>query len=151
MYSLSHQVAPKCFMYLKDTHGNSTGLADINPAWGEITTPDEHGFRGMTTTAPLRLVIANDEYYSPEGVKMNGEFTMASTVVCFESSAAEEGGKLLHSAVDIGGNDFALPPLTLIEVVKVEDGPFEYMPGSEMWHAVVTVLVLAVAVAEILM
>ena len=90
----------------------------------------------MTTSAPLKLSEANDEMYSPEGVKSKfsaiGYLTMNSTVVCFESSAAEEGGKLLHSAVGIDvGYDFALPPLTLLEVVDEQEGPFEYMPGSE--------------------
>ena len=65
------------------------------------------------------------------GFTDGGYLTMNSIVVCFESSGAEDGGKLLHSAVAIGGAAYALPPLTLLEVVDEQEGPFEYMPGSE--------------------
>ena len=122
-------------MHLTDTHGKGSGLADKDPGWRDITTPDEHGFRGMTISAPLRVHPVLDEFYSPEGLQESfgadvGFVAMASPVVCFESGAAEDGGRLLHSAVDIGGNGFVLPPLTLIEVVDVQEGSFEYMPGE---------------------
>ena len=63
---------------------------------------------------------------SPEGMMLKDDkkhrVVVNSTVVCFESVKPGNNGQLLHSAVAISKNDYMLPPLTLLEVVSVEEG-----------------------------
>ena len=47
---------------------------------------------------------------------------------------------MLHSAVDTGGHNYTLPPLTLLEVVSVQGpGEWEYLPGKRINQKLITV------------
>jgi len=91
----------------------------------------------------MMLVNANVNNYSPDGLKCrfgNAYYTTDSDVVCFESAAPEQGGKVLHSAVDTGSGTYTLPPFTLLAVVKVEAaGEWEYLPGKRINQRLITV------------
>jgi hypothetical protein len=144
------EVAPKCYFYLSgQSAGKKTGLADADARWACITEPDVTGFVGMTTHGPIKLRAADESYYSPEGLqdsvgggKSGGVSfaTMDSTVVCFESTPPEDRGRVLHSVVGDGSKTYFLPPLTLLEVVKVQGpGEWEYMPGMRINQSLITV------------
>jgi hypothetical protein len=134
-------VAPKCYMFVTDTR-HYLGLGNKDPRWLRVLTPDETGYRGFTSNTPMWLRKADDQFYSPGGLKewFGGYYTTDSDVVCFESAAPEQGGKVLHSAVDIGSAQYALPPFTLLAVVKVEAaGQWEYLPGKRINQRLITV------------
>jgi hypothetical protein len=58
-------------------------------------------------------------------------------VVCFEFSPPT-GDHVLHSAVSYDGTNYFLPPLTLLEVVHVERGCFDYL-GKPVYQDLITV------------
>jgi hypothetical protein len=132
-------VAPRCYCHLQ---GFGTGLADLDPRWLQIEKVDANGFRGFTAWGPLKLRPATKKKYSPEGVKdvVMGELKVCnSAVVCFESAKPSEGGRVLHTAVAYGGNRYVLPPLTLLEVVSVQEESFEYLAGRVIKQKLITV------------
>ena len=136
-------VAPKCYFYVTDSQ-HQAGLGDTDPRWLSILTPDETGFRGFTSYAPVNLTKATDWFYSPGGLKGNycgSSYATDSDIICFESAAPEQGHKVLHSAVDIADEvQFMHPPFTLLTVVKVEAaGQSEYLPGRRINQRLITV------------
>jgi hypothetical protein len=136
-------VAPKCYCALFGTgKGKGKGLADVDPRWAAIAKGDAKGVRGLRTYGPLLFKGANKEAFSPKGLQTNlqeGYEVADSTVVCVESMPSEGQGRAFHSAVGVGGNAYALPPLTHVEVVSVEEGSFEYLPGKRIQQTLVTV------------
>jgi hypothetical protein len=144
------EVAPKCYIHL---HGLGTGLADMDERWLQIERPDQTGFCGMTLYTPLALRKAVESKYDPGGLKAHGGKTVVdSPVICIESTALEES--MFHSMVYTGANTvhsrgdqspcadqafYMLPPLTLVEVVDVQKGPFEYLPGMFVNQKLITV------------
>ena len=141
------EVAPKCYAALTDTQ-HKFGLGDSDARWLDILKPDETGFLGFTSYAPIVLNEAQASRYSAEGLqntisrknKSEGaDSTIYSDVVCFESGAPEQGGKVLHSAVDCCGYHM-LPPFTLLAVVAVQAaGEWEYLPGQKINQRLITV------------
>ncbi len=136
-------LAPKCYHFLE---GAGMGLADEEPRFKQLTErPDERGYRAMTNFRPLVLRPADKGLYSPDGIKEHTKGTdptkaenwkpMESTVICFESTAPEDGGQVVHSGIGLGGDVYALPPLTLLEVSDVQEGSFEYIPRV-VWYEV---------------
>ena len=116
----------------------------MDPRWFKLAESDgTTGFRSMTSFAPMMLTAALEHFYSPDGLKyeFSGQFyTSDCDVVCFESAPAEQGGKVLHTAVPTGGTGYALPPLTLLTVVKVEEpNTWEYLPGKRINQRLITV------------
>lgn len=121
-------VAEACYFHLR---GKGIGLADLDERWEHILDPDENGFRGMTTHGPLMLNAPSSYCFSEAGLKANLDRTwhiMDSPVVRFLSEAPEDHGNVLHSAIKMSNIQHVIPPLTQLEVVSVEDGPFEYRP-----------------------
>jgi hypothetical protein len=113
------------FRHLK---GLQKGLADADSRWDYIKVRDSHGFRGMTTHGFLKLkTIANngkDGVGTADATRHRSstlaiDLSIASPFVCFESAPPENHGRVLHSAVAIGSTEYVLPPLTLLEVVRV--------------------------------
>jgi hypothetical protein len=128
-------VAPKCYCHME---GFDNGLADTDERWRTIEKADDTGFRGFTTHGPLLLRAASDWTFAPSGVKSkdaSGEWLPNdSPVVCFESEYAEKHFTKLHTAVDTSGGTYALPPLTLLEVVRVQKpNEWDYMPPIVRW------------------
>jgi hypothetical protein len=118
------------------------GLSETDARWSDITEPDETGFRGLTSFASLKIYRACEKAYHPEALlrTIAGEWeNLASAVVCFESSEMQEGGKVLHSAVAKTSNGYLLPPLTLLEVVDVQEERFEYLPGKWIQQKLIVV------------
>jgi hypothetical protein len=149
-HAASGKVAPKCYIHLR---GLGTGLADMDERWLHIETPDQTGFRGMTIYTPLALRKAVEFKYDAAGLKAHGGQTVVdSPVICFESAELEES--MFHSLVYTGANNihgskdsgpstnnafYVLPPLTLVEVVDVQEGSFEYLPGLFVNQKLITV------------
>jgi hypothetical protein len=141
-------VAPRCFALLHG-RGSGQGLADKDPRWMTLAEmrPDKKGFVGMTSFAPMFLGgPPRERHYSPQGLHQKRKKKMEvvdSDVVCFESAAAEEGGRVLHSAVRCEGKGekaaYILPPQTLLAVVSVNEGPFEFMEGKWVNQRLITV------------
>jgi len=61
--------APPLYAHLE---AGGKGLADKDPRWKEITTPDSSGFKGLTTFNPLPLRPAHHEKYAPNGIMVKG-------------------------------------------------------------------------------
>jgi hypothetical protein len=130
-------LAPKCYHFVE---GGGNGLGDEDPAWKQVIQPDEKGYKSITNLRPLTLRPADKGLFSPEGIRDHARGTdprraenwkpVNSTVICFESTPAEDGGKVVHSGVSLGGNVYVLPPLTLLEVTGVQESSFEYVPGE---------------------
>ena len=135
--------APKCYFQMTCAH--KMGLGDKDPRWFKLAESDgTTGFRSMTSFAPMRLVEAFEENYSPDCLKYIGPDAQIHPtdcdVVCFESAPAEQGGTVLHTAVHTGGANYPLPPLTLLTVVKVEEpNTWEYLPGKRINQRLITV------------
>jgi len=125
--------APPVYALLHAPDGR--GLAVKDPKWDFIESPDETGFRGLTTYAPIPLRPASEARYSEEGLVQrvkghagggqgtcgpDGEMRVSSgTVICVLSEAAGEGSSTCHSAVQVAEGDYLLPPLTLLAVQDV--------------------------------
>jgi hypothetical protein len=147
-------VVGKCFHYISDA-GTGLGLADRDPRWLSILTPDATGFMGHTSYAPLKMAMASHIWYSPDGIKASyntsnrAEWPVVdSDVVCFESMPPTDGGQL-HSAVDVGGKLCMLPPFTLLTVARVDEpGTWEYLPGKRMNQRLITMHMTFVTPAE---
>jgi hypothetical protein len=145
------ELAPKCYWPITTVSLSQTqrvdhrlGLAETDRRWHRILEPDDTDFCGFTTFAPMDLVQADERLYSPDGLQVltkGGKFyTTNSDVVCFESAPAERGGKVLHTAVKRGAAEYALPPFTLLAVVKVEEGgEWDYLPGKCINQRLITV------------
>ena len=97
----------------------------------------------MTSFAPMMLSGIDEGEHSPDGLqyKFSGQYyTSDCDVVCFESAPAEQGGKVLHTAVHTMGAQYALPPLTLLTVVKVEEpNTWAFLPGKRINQRLITV------------
>ena len=99
-----------------------------------IQLPDETGFRGMTSFAPIVMNPAKMFYFDSAGYKGSRPTSdkwvpVNSDVVCVESGPATDNGLLLHSAVHLQDSFCVLPPLCLLEVVRVDPAPFEFFPA----------------------
>jgi hypothetical protein len=65
---------------------------------------------------------------------------MDSPVICYESEPPEDHGRVLHTTVAIVSYCHFLPPLTLLEVVNVQEpGTWEYLPGKQINQKCITV------------
>jgi hypothetical protein len=144
-------VASKCYHYVSDA-GMGLGLADRDPRWLHVLTPDATGFMGFTSYAPLKMSKALRQLYSPDGLMHNYQLkpstVVDSDVICFESMPPTDGGQL-HSAVEASGNACMLPPFTLLTVARIDEpGTWEYLPGKFMNQRLITVHMTFVTPAE---
>jgi hypothetical protein len=143
-----HRLANACFRHMSDPF--KTGLADTDERWRTVDSiSDEHGFFGFTTYAPLKMRQPCDRFFSSEGLRVKDpskaqheEYNPVDCpVVKFVSKMPTGGGSLLHSALWVGGDDWVLPPLTLLTVIKItrKEKGFNYL-GKRIHQKLITVM-----------
>jgi hypothetical protein len=139
-------VPRKCYAHLT----GKKSLSEQDPLWRQIEVADRDGFRGFTSVQPIVLRIPSEERWSEKGLmarKKDGKVTekvvdgkvtklhemevVDSDVVCFES-AAQDDHLGLHAVVKYCGDSCILPPMTLLNVTRVEEEGFEYMKGMRI-------------------
>jgi hypothetical protein len=138
------RVAPKCYWHLR----GPGGLLSADSRWGSILDNDSTGYRGFTSYAPLFFQNASNDSYSAEGLKAwdaaeQKTTVMDSPIVCFSSTSRSSSG-VLQTAVKVMQKSaeedyYMLPPLTLLTVIDVTAGPFEYLPGKFINQKLITV------------
>ena len=113
----------------------SMGLLDDDPYWKNLDTPDQNGFAGLTSTAPVGEAYCSPLNFTEEGYSARyydvsgGEYLpMQGPVVRFDSGPADEQG--MHAAIMLTEERGTFPPNTLFRLKQVLQPGFWEAPGG---------------------